>query len=136
MRMGWAALALFGTLTVAAVAQQASEMTIPEVIGDQLSDFTARDLDGAFAHASEMIQRLFDNPENFGRMVEQGYPMVWDNDSARFMSLREESDASFQTVLIRDARGVPHLLEYRMIETPQGWRIDGVTLLAAPGLGV
>ena len=129
------AMAISVLMAAMAMAQPSRSEAITGVIGDQLEDFTARDLDGAFDHASRNIQGLFGNPENFGRMVEQGYPMVWDHAGVRFLGLREVGEAWFQTVLLRDPRGVPHLLEYRMIETPQGWRIDGVSLLAGPEVG-
>ncbi|MGR3465224.1 DUF4864 domain-containing protein [Limimaricola sp.] len=129
-------LALAAMLPGPAVAQAQPDGAIAAVIGDQLADFTARDLDGAFDHASRTIRRIFGSPENFGRMVEQGYPMVWDNAEARYLDLREQGGVWWQRVLLRDARGVPHVLEYKMIETEDGWRIDGVALLAEPDLGV
>ncbi|WP_248606215.1 DUF4864 domain-containing protein [Limimaricola hongkongensis] len=130
------ALALAAMLPGAAVAQAKPDGAITAVIGDQLADFTARDLDGAFDHASRTIRRIFGSPENFGRMVERGYPMVWDHAEARYLDLREQGGVWWQRVLLRDARGVPHVLEYKMIETEDGWRIDGVALLAGPDLGV
>lgn len=138
MRYVPAALIGAGLLSVAAAWAQPAETgaAIGTVIRDQLSDFNARDLDGAFDHASGMIRRMFETPESFGRMVEQGYPMVWDSDSARLLDLTERDGAWIQRVLIRDAQGVPHLLDYRMIQTPEGWRIDGVSLLAGPQVGV
>ncbi|SDE83412.1 DUF4864 domain-containing protein [Limimaricola pyoseonensis] len=132
--MRLAAIALAAALALPAAAQQEGD-EIAGVIGDQLSNFTARDVTAAFDHASPGIKRLFGSPENFGRMVAQGYPMVWDNAEARYLDLRETGGVWWQTVLIRDARGVPHLLEYKMIETAQGWRIDGVRLLDPPAVG-
>jgi hypothetical protein len=37
--------------------------------------------------------------------------------------------------MIRDAQGALHLLDYQMIETANGWQINGVTLLPAPDVG-
>ncbi|MCP1169344.1 DUF4864 domain-containing protein [Limimaricola litoreus] len=136
MRNAITAFMLSTALAGAAAAQEREGPAIAAVIDDQLADFTARDLDGAFDHASRTIRRIFGSAENFGAMVEQGYPMVWDNTGARYLALREQGDVWWQRVLLRDARGVPHLLEYKMIETPQGWRIDGVSLVAGPDVGV
>ena len=36
---------------------------------------------------------------------------------------------------VTDGDGVPHVLEYQMIPTPEGWQINGVQLLRAPALG-
>jgi len=40
-----------------------------------------------------------------------------------------------QKVLVTDADGVPHLLEYQMIDTSDGWQINGVRILEAPQIG-
>ncbi len=136
MRIAITALLLSATLAAAATAQEREGPAIAAVIDDQLADFTARDLDGAFDHASRTIRRMFGSAENFGAMVEEGYPMVWDNAGARYLDLREQGEVWWQRVMLRDARGVPHVLEYKMIETPQGWRIDGVSLVAGPDVGV
>ncbi len=122
-------------LPLGAHAQEAGDQAaIEAVIADQLSDFNERDVPGAWEHASPMIQGLFGTPENFGSMVEKGYPMVWDNSEARFMDLREEEGALHQRVIIDDAEGRPWVLDYQMIELPEGWRIDGVQVLPAPDL--
>ena len=110
----------------------ADQAAIEAVIADQLSDFNARDVPGAWEHASPMIQGLFGSPESFGSMVENGYPMVWDNSDAQFLELREEAGALRQKVLIDDAEGRGWILDYEMIELPEGWRINGVQVLPAP----
>ena len=125
----------FLALPLGAAAQEADDRSaIAAVIADQLSDFNARDVPGAWEHASPMIQGLFGSPESFGRMVENGYPMVWDNAEARFLDLREEAGALHQRVLVEDAEGRGWMLDYEMIELPEGWRINGVMVLPAPDL--
>ena len=109
---------------------------IEDTIAGQLDAFKARNIDEAWAYASPMIQGMFGNPANFGMMVELGYPMVWNNDIVRFLEQRTENGAVIQRLSLRDAQGGVHWLEYRMIETEDGWRIDGVWLLPAPDLGV
>ncbi len=52
-----------------------------------------------------------------------------------FWSCAGQGPFLFQKVLLRDANGAPHVLEYNMIDTEQGWRIDGVQLLSAPSIG-
>lgn len=122
-------------LPVAASAQDAGDRAaIAEAIRDQLSDFNARDLGGAWDHASPTIQGIFGSPENFGQMVEQGYPMVWDNRDATLGGLREEDGALRQAVRVEDAEGRGWLLDYEMVETPEGWRINGVSVRPAPEL--
>ncbi len=116
-------------------AQVNEEVT--EVIQNQLDAFTSRNVEQAFSFASPMIQGMFQTPSNFGQMVEYGYPMVWDNSEARFLERREfqGGDIILQKVMIRDANGALHILEYQMIRLPQGWKINGVELLKPPQVG-
>ncbi len=116
------------------VAAQDAE-AIEGVIGSQLQAFNDRDVAEAWQYASPNIQRLFGDPDNFGMMVQRGYPMLWDNADVRFLELREISGAQWQKVMIRDANGGLHVLDYQMIETSAGWQINGVQLLPAPDVG-
>lgn len=120
-------------LPLGAQAQGAEDQAaIEAVIADQLSDFNARDMMGAWEHASPAIQGIFGTPGNFGRMVEKGYPMVWDNSGARFLGLREEDGALHERVTVEDREGRRWVLDYEMVELPEGWRINGVMVLPAP----
>ena len=108
---------------------------IEDVIGNQLDAFNNRDVSEAWQYASPNIKRLFGNPGNFGRMVQQGYPMVWDNADVRFLELRDIRGNLWQKVMVRDAQGGLHILDYQMIETADGWQSNGVQLLPAPDVG-
>jgi Domain of unknown function (DUF4864) len=129
-----AALALFLALAVPARAQDAG--AIESIIADQLQAFNDRDVETAFGFASPTIQGIFGNPGNFGLMVENGYPMVWTNEGAEFLDLIVEGALILQKVRITDADGIRHVLGYAMIDTPDGWRIDGVAIIPAPDVGV
>lgn len=117
-------------------APSPAEAAIAEVISSQLDAFNSGDVAAAWDHASPMIKGIFGTPQNFGRMVERGYPMVWRNSGARFTSTREAGDSIYQRVIVSDAEGAIHALEYKMIQTPEGWQIDGVSIVPAPELGV
>ncbi len=134
MKQFFAAFILVVGLVGPAQAQDGD--AIHSVIADQLADFVARDLEGAWEHASPFIQGMFGNPQNFGAMVERGYPMVWDNSDVRFGELREVAGNLWQRVTLRDAAGNLHSLDYQMIETPEGWQINGVQLLPPSDIGV
>lgn len=108
---------------------------LEDVITSQLDAFNARDADKAFSFASPMIQQLFGTSENFGTMVARGYPMVWDNDFVQFLDRRTVEGSIYQRMLMRDAQGIPYILEYRMIPEGAGWQIDGVAILPAPQAG-
>jgi len=114
----------------------AQDQEIQTVIQSQMEAFQARDVGEAFSFASPMIKGMFGTPENFGMMVENGYPMVWNNDEVRYLELREVAGRLWQRVMIRDAAGTVHMLDYQMIQTDDGWQINGVQLLPAPDTGV
>lgn len=121
---------------IAATAVWAQDAgAIEGVIGNQLEAFNDRDIEEAWQYASPNIKRLFGNPGNFGMMVQQGYPMVWDNADVRFLELRDVAGNLWQKVMVRDAQGGLHILDYQMIETADGWQINGVQLLPSPDVG-
>lgn len=108
---------------------------IEATISSQMDAFLARDVDEAFSFASPNIQGLFGSAENFGRMVENGYPMVWTPSEVDFIDLQSLGGLIVQRVEVTDANGQRHWLGYAMIETENGWRINGVQILQAPGVG-
>jgi hypothetical protein len=108
---------------------------IQGTINAQIEAFLRDDFATAFSYASPGIKGVFGTPENFGRMVRQGYPMVWRPSSVRMLELRTVAGNLWQRVLVTDAAGVSHLLDYQMVQTPDGWQINAVQLLPAPGVG-
>jgi len=128
-------LAIVMALGLSGPAMAQDSQAIEGVIGSQLDAFNARDVETAFIYASPMIKGMFGTPQNFGLMVEQGYPMVWTNADVRFLELREIAGQLWQKVLLRDAAGGLHVVDYQMIETADGWQINGVSILPAPDVG-
>jgi hypothetical protein len=110
----------------------AQEAEIKDTISSQIEAFKADDFAEAFTYATPNLRRLFQTPENFQRMVTQGYPMVWRPAEVRFLELSEHGGSLWQRVQITDAKGAIHMLLYRMQETTDGWRIGGVQILKAP----
>ncbi|MCL6282962.1 DUF4864 domain-containing protein [Ruegeria sp. 2012CJ41-6] len=127
------ALALGLGLSLSARAQNNE---IEANIRAQIDALKADDFVTAFSFASPSIQRMFGTPENFGAMVRSGYPMVWRPAEVRFLELREVSGQLWQKVMITDAAGHVHVLDYQMVEVENGWKINGVHLLDAPGSAV
>lgn len=125
---------------LAGVAAQAQELLAPDpaietTIRNQFDAFLADDVDTAWQYASPNIQRLFQTPENFGRMVRQGYPMVWRPAQVEFMDLQSLGGIVVQRVQVIDQAGRTHVLAYQMVETEAGWQINGVQILRAPSIG-
>lgn len=127
---------ILGLFVLTPLAQAQNADAIETVIAGQLEAFNGRDVDTAWTFASPMIQGVFGTAANFGMMVMQGYPMVWTNGGAEFLELREVDGQLRQKILLRDAVGGQHVLDYAMIETENGWKINGVVIVPAPDVGV
>ncbi|MDA9020076.1 DUF4864 domain-containing protein [Flavimaricola sp.] len=134
MRQFLAACAML--LALAGMVRAQDRGAIEDVIGRQLEAFNQRDVEMAWTYASPMIQGMFGNSTNFGMMVQRGYPMVWTNSDVRYLELREIGGRLWQKVMVRDENGGLHILDYQMIETENGWQINGVSILPAPDVGV
>jgi len=131
MRTWMMGAALAASMVGAAWAQGAE---IEGVIGNQIEAFKADDFAQAFEFASPTIRGIFGTPENFGRMVTQGYPMVWRPAEVSYLELRKENGSYWQKVRIVDSDGRVHILDYRMLDTDTGWKINGVQLLESAGV--
>ena len=122
-------------LSLAALPAAAQEDPIQSTILNQIEAFKADDFARAFTFASPNIKGIFQTPENFGMMVRNGYPMVHRPADVRMLEQREVAGRLWQKVLITDAQGRSHVLDYQMVETPEGWQINGVQLLPSGGVG-
>lgn len=127
--------AFFVITMLAATPLVAQDRTIESVISDQLEAFNERDVDEAWTYASPMIQNMFRTPENFGTMVQQGYPMVWDNSAPQFLEREDFDGFTRQEVLVVGPDGSSWLLDYTMVQTADGWLINGVRVVPAPMVG-
>ena len=137
MRQGLLAVVLSVGLAapISAAEVLPSEPGIELTIQSQIEAFLVDDFSRAFTFASPSIRMYFGNPERFGAMVRNGYPMVLRPDEFRFLELRDIDGRVWQKVLIRDEFGAVHLLDYQMVQTPDGWRINGVQVLRPPDVG-
>ncbi|MES2665889.1 MAG: DUF4864 domain-containing protein [Pseudomonadota bacterium] len=132
MRTGLSALL---TVILLAIPAQAQEAPIQSTIQSQLDAFAADDFAKAFTFAAPNIKTIFGTPENFGAMVAQGYPMVHRATGVKMLELRDVAGAKWQRVLITDQAGRSHMLDYQMVETPDGWQISAVQLLPGNDVG-
>ncbi len=123
-------------MSAPAFADEPRNPAIEGTIQNQLDAFIADDFATAFTFASPTIKGIFGTPENFGAMVTQSFPMVHRPGNVQMLELRDVGGNLWQRVLITGQDGASHLLDYQMIETPDGWQINGVQILPAVGLGV
>lgn len=106
------------------------------VIQSQLDAFQSDAVGAAYDFAAPNIQRMFPTPEVFGRMVRNGYPMVWDPAETDFLSAEPRGDTIVQRLRIVDQAGVPYIAEYIMREIDGEWRIAGVQIKKDDSYGV
>ena len=135
MRLKLFGLVLAGLMALPASAQETRNPGIEATIQGQITAFLAEDVTTAFGFAAPKIKGFFGTAENFGAMVKQGYPMVWNPSAVRMLELRDVGGNMMQRVMVTDDAGRTHLLDYLMLETPEGWQINGVELVAEAGVG-
>lgn len=99
---------------------------IGALIRDQFAAFAERDAEKAYSYASPMIQTMFRTPENFARMVEGGYPMIWSAEDVDLLGLREEGGRLMQRLSVKGPDGGRYYFDYEMIRVDGQWRINGV----------
>lgn len=116
---------------LAPLPARAQSDEIRGVISDQLAAFQNNDLATAFGFASPAIKDIFGDPRTFGRMVRTGYPMIWRPAAVRFGGLQNVDGRLLQTVFFTDREGRLFEAAYEMIETAEGWRINGVHIRRA-----
>ena len=122
----------FFALMASAQEVLAPNPEIEATIAGQFDAFLAEDVGAAWQFASPNIQRIFRDAQNFGRMVEQGYPMVWAPAQVDFIDLQSFGGILVQRVQVIDQAGNAHYLGYQMIQTEGGWKINGVQILPSP----
>lgn len=120
-------------VTTGASAQTSNDRTaIQETIRSQLSAIQQDDWVEAFSYASPMIQGIFNDPENFSRMVIGGYPMVWRPRSYQVGDLIAGPRGPVQVIVFEDQDGRLYIADYLMQLVDGEWRINGVQIRPAP----
>lgn len=114
----------------------AQENKPEDVIAAQIDAFLAEDVETAFSFASPTIQGIFDDPASFGRMVRDGYPMVWSPADVIFLDKQTINGRLYQRVQIVDEAGRAHTLVYEMIQIAEAWKINGVFNVMPSGSSV
>ncbi len=130
------ALLIALSLPLPASAQDAQPPSPPirATIQSQIDAMAAGDFAAAFTFAAPSIKGMFGTADRFEMMVRQGYPMVVAPRDVRMLELRTVAGNLWQRVLMVDGAGTTHLLDYMMVETPEGWQIGAVQLLPSQGV--
>ena len=102
---------------------------VQAIINGQIEAFQKDDFAAAFTYASPSIRSMFGTPENFGKMVQRGYPMVWRPKDVRFLDFESTPAGLIQSLQIVDQSGKVHYLRYFVVSTSKGWKISGVQFI-------
>lgn len=119
-------LAIMAMAAGPVMAQELPSDPAQSVIQQQLNAFQADDFATAFTYASPMIKRLFGAPERFEAMVKSGFPMVWRPGEVTFLGQEPFGGGLRQLVMIKDSNARLHFLRYEMLQSSEGWQINGV----------
>ena len=122
-------MGLLMAVTRSDAQEVAPQAPIQSTITAQIDAFRASDFDLAFTFASPTIHQMF------GTMVSTGYPMVVNPAQVEMQELRTVGGALWQRVRVTDQKGQAFLLDYQMVEGPDGWLINAVQLQKAAGVG-
>ena len=114
----------------------AERKAIETTIRAQITAFQADDFERAFTYASPTIQQIFRAPDVFGRMVRQGYPMVYRPSEIAFLELATVEGYFWQKVQIRDDQARYHIMAYQMVRLDGVWRMNSVQLLPSQEIRV
>ena len=111
-------------------------VAIRKVIESQLAAFQQDDGRTAFSFAAPEIQSQFGTPENFMRMVRQGYRVLYRPLNIYFKSARSDQGQIVQPLLATAEGGLTVVALYLMKRQPGGeWRIGGVMLVPSEQKG-
>ena len=132
----WKSLTVAFFIFFAAQVYADNNDAIKKTIEDQIAAFKLDDFETAFGFATPFLKEKFGSAENFGRMVRNGYPMVWRPSKVIFLGNERYHHGLAQVVQIVDAKGKSHYLRYYMIQFDGSWRIGGVEFLPASDFSV
>lgn len=127
-----AILLLFVAPSGTRAGQSLDEAKVQETITRQLEAMRAGDIDAAFARAAPSIQAMFQSPQNFMRMVQQGFPQIMQSRAHRFLKLDSDNGVYAQRVLIDSEAGTV-VARYELIEVDGEWRISSCVLEKSEG---
>lgn len=100
---------------------------IQSVIQQQLAAFNSGDRGYAFDLSSPSVQRSFETPEAFNKMVKTNFAQLHHSSAAVFLELRKLDERFVQRVQITGADGTQVVANYVMVKVNDGsWRVGGV----------
>ena len=133
LRLAWMLAMGFGFVTLASAAEREPRPSKPEVrrailatIEGQLEAFRERDSVKAFNFAVADMRRQT-SVAKFAKMVQDGYPEIWNNKEADFGLVRDDGVGATVAVRVTAKDGSSAAYDYVLLKEENGaWRIGGV----------
>ena len=125
-------VASFISLLSTLVFADESEM-VRNTISSQIEAFKENNIEKAFTFAAPNIQAQFSNPEVFGLMVKNGYPIIWRPKSFKFTKFQDLGNKSIQRVLFQSYNGSLETYDYILEKHDDLWKIAGVLTINLAG---
>ena len=125
-------IALFISLLATVVFADESEM-VRYTISSQIEAFKENNIKKAYKFAAPNIQAQFPNPDVFGLMVRNGYPVIWRPKNFKFTKFQDLGNKSIQRVLFQSYDGRLETYDYILEKYDDLWKIAGVLTINLAG---
>ena len=102
-------------------------------ISSQIDAFKENDVKKAYTFAAPNIQAQFPNPDIFGLMVRNGYPVIWNPKNYKFTSFKDLGNRCIQQVLFQSYDGSLETYDYLLEKDGNLWKIAGVLTVNSAG---
>ena len=104
------------------------------VIERQLEAFEQNAWEEAYSFAAPGIQRMFPTVDSFGKMVREGYPMVWKRESTEFLGAEAVDGKMVHRLRLVGADGRAYIAVYVMQQVGDEWLVAAVYIEQEQGL--
>ena len=125
-------IALFIFLLGTSVFADDREM-VRNTISSQIEAFKENNIKKAYTFAAPNIQAQFPNPDVFGLMVRNGYPVIWRPKNFKFTKFQDLGNKFIQRVLIQSYDGRLETYDYILEKYDDLWKIAGVLTINLAG---
>ena len=131
MKISWSALFLIILLRAVVFADEGRTVMeeVHYTISSQIDAFKKNDVKEAYTFAAPNIQAQFPNPDIFGLMVRNGYPVIWKPKSFKFTEFKALGKTCIQRVLFQSYSGSLESYDYILEKSDNLWKIAGVLTL-------
>ena len=134
IKISWISFIFIVLLRAVVFANEGSAVMeeVHHTISSQIDAFKKNDVEEAYTFAAPNIQAQFPNPETFGLMVRNGYPIIWKPKSFKFVKFKNLGDKCIQRVLFQSYNGSLETYDYILEKNNKQWKIAGVmTIISA-----